>query len=177
MKSIMAVIALAIGLLLAANVSSNTIYTWTDKNGVQRFSNEHPPQGVENFKQFESQAMPPDASGADNKRRPSYDQMVRQATQAARQQELKWKAEAAARAAKEKRLAEQRRQAKIQAKRNQLLKQIDAIKKRALSPTFPLGMKQAQIDKIRKQIAELEKNPDTGASPRQDKAAESNSGY
>jgi Domain of unknown function (DUF4124) len=177
MKSIMAAVALAIGLLLAANVSSNTIYTWTDKNGVQRFSNDPPPKGVENFQQFETQAMPPDTSGADNKRRPSYDQMVQRASQAARQQELQGKAEAAARAAKEKRLAEKRRQAKIQSERNRLLKQIDAIKNRAVSPTFPMGMKKAQIDKIRKQIAELEKNPDTGASPRQDNAAESKSGY
>ena len=173
----MAAIALAIGLLLAANVSSSTIYTWTDKNGVQQFSNAPPPKGVENFKQFESQAMPADASGADNKRRPSYDQMVQRASQAARQQELQWKVEAAARAAKEKRLAEQRRQAKIQAERKRLLQQIEAIKNRAVSPTFPMGMKQAQIEKIRKQIAELENNPDTGDSPRQDKAAESKSGY
>jgi cell division septum initiation protein DivIVA len=167
MKAMMMMLALAIGLLLAANVSSDTIYTWTDESGVQRFSSDSPPEGVDNYQQIESEAVPPDRTKGGDRRRPSYDRMVQQASQEARQLEQQRKAEAAARAAEEKRIAKERRQAKIQAERSRLLQQIEAIKNRAVSPTYPLGMKQAQIDKIRKQIDALEKNPDTVASPRQ----------
>lgn len=177
MKATMMMLALALGLLLAANVSSDTIYTWTDASGVQRFSSDPPPEGVENYQQIESRTLPPAGTEAGDRRRPSYDRMVQQALQEARQLEQQRKAEAAARAAEEKRIAEERRQAKIQAERSRLLQQIEAIKNRAVSPTYPLGMKQAQIDKIRKQIDALEKNPNDTASPQQKKAAESRSGY
>jgi hypothetical protein len=177
MKAIMVVVALATGLLLAANSSSKTIYSWTDENGVQRFSDHSPPEGVANFKQFESPSIPPDSPEATDERRPSYDQMVRRASQNAQRMEQQRKAEAAARAAEEKRLAEKRRQAKIKAERNRLLQQIEAIRNRALSPTFPQGMKEAQIDKIQKQIDALENKPTAGAAPNKGKADESKSGY
>jgi hypothetical protein len=179
MKAMMMMLALAIGLLLAANVSSDTIYTWTDANGVQRFSSDPPPEGVGNYQQIESEDVPADSTDASDRRRPSYDRMVQQALQEARQLEQQRNAEAAARAAEEKRIAEERRQAKIQAERSRLLQQIEAIKIRAVSPTYPPGMKQAQIDKIMKQIDTLEKSPNAVASPqqKQEKAAESKSGY
>ena len=173
---ILLALALAIGLLLAPIVSADSIYTWTDENGVQRFSND-PPSGVENYQRIESQGIRPDSPEADDKRRSSYDQMVQQALHDTQQMEQQGKAEEAARAAEEKRLAEQRRQAEIQSERNRLLQQIEAIKNRAVSPTFPMGMKQAQIDKIQKQIDALEKKPDTGPTPKKENTADSKSGY
>lgn len=175
MKAII-VLALAMGLLSASNAASDTIYTWTDANGIQRFSNT-PPEGVEKYQQIESQTVRPDSPEASDQRRSSYDQMVQKATQEYRQLDQERRAKEAARAAKEKRLAEERRQAKIEAERSRLLEQIEAIKNRAVSPTYPLGMKQAQIDKIQQQIDALEKNPDADASPEKEKAAESKSGY
>jgi hypothetical protein len=176
MKAIMVVVVgLAMGLLLAANSSSKTIYSWTDKDGVQRFSDHYPTENVENFKQFESQTIPSNSPGASDERRPSYDQMVRRASQDARRMEQQRKAEAAARAAEKKRLAEERRQAKIKAERSRLLQQIEAIKNRALSPTFPQGMKDAQIKKIQKRIDALENNPGADAPANNEKATESES--
>jgi cell division septum initiation protein DivIVA len=179
MKAIMVAVALlAVGLLLGATASSDTVYRWTDEKGVQRFSNEPPPEGVENFQKFQSQPTQPDGSGAGDSRRPSYDQMVQKASQSADHMEQQRKAQAAARAAEQKRLAEERRQAKIQAERSRLLQRIEAIKIRAVSPTFPMGMKQAQIDKIKKQIDALGNNkPDAAAASQQGKTAESPSGY
>jgi hypothetical protein len=175
MKAII-VLALAMGLLSASNATSDTIYTWTDAKGIQRFSNT-PPQGVENYKQIESQAVRPDSPEASDQRRSSYDQMVQHATEEYRQLDQQRRAKEAARIAKEKRLAEKRRQAKIESERRRLLEQIEAIKNRAVSPTYPQGMKQAQIDKIQKQIDALENNPDADASPKKEKSAESKSGY
>jgi hypothetical protein len=169
-------LTLAMALLLVGNVSSDAVYTWTDENGIQRFSNDPPPE-VENYQRLESRPIRPDSPEAEDKRRSSYDQMVQKALQETRQMEQQRRAEEAARAAEEKRLAEERRRAEIQAERNRLLQQIEAIKNRAVSPTYPMGMKQAQIDKIQKQIDALEKKPDTGGSPKQEKSSGSRNGY
>lgn len=175
MKAVIALV-LAIGLFSALNATSDTIYTWKDENGIQRFSND-PPENILNYQRIESPDVRPDSPDAGEKRRSSYDRMVQQAVQDSQRLEQERKAEEASREAEEKRLAEERRQAEIEAERNRLLKQIDAIKGRAVSPTYPLGMKQAQIDKIQKQIDALDKPADDGASPKQEEAAESNSGY
>jgi hypothetical protein len=176
MKAVIALV-LAIGLLCASNATSaDTIYTWTDENGVQRFSND-PPENIVNYQRIESRDVRPDSPDAGDNRRSSYDQMVQQAVQESQHLEQERKAEEAAREAEEKRLAKEHRQAEINAERNRLLKQIEAIKGRAVSPTYPMGMKQAQIDKIQKQIDALDKTADTGTSPKQEEPAESNSGY
>jgi hypothetical protein len=170
-------LAMAIGLFWAATAVSGTIYTWTDSDGVQRFSNS-PPAGVEDYQRIDdSQPVRPAGGDADNKRRTSYDTMVERALQETRRKKQERKAQEAARIAKEKRLAQERRQAENKVERARLLKQIEAIKNRAVSPTYPMGMKQGQIDKIQKEIDALDKAPDDAASPKQEKPAESGSGY
>ena len=41
-----------------------------------------------------------------------------------------------------------------------LEQEIQAIKNRAVSPTYSPGMKKSQIDKLKEEIERLEKNPD-----------------
>ena len=176
MKTIM-VLSMAAGLLLAATVSADTIYRWTDEQGVQRFSNAPPPEGIENFQTFESQASAAQSPKAADERRSSYDQMVKQASDEARQLERQREADAAARAEEKKRQAEARRKEKIQAQRSLLEQQIESINKRALGPTYTQGMKKAQIDKIKKKIEMLESNPNAGDTRQQEAASESKSGY
>jgi hypothetical protein len=174
MKTIM-VLSITLSLLLVATVSADTIYGWTDKQGVQRFSNDPPPEGVENFEKFDSQPSPSQYQGNANERRSSFDRMVQKASVETQQLEHQREAEAAAQAAEKKRIAEAQRKEKIQSERNRLDQQIEAINKRALGPTYTQGMKQAQIGRIKKQIDALENNPDT---PQQQQApSESNSGY
>ena len=173
MKTIM-VLVLAIGVFSATNATSGTVYTWTDANGVQRFSND-PPDNVENYQRIESEDVRPDSPQSSDKRRSGYDRMVDQAVQESRRLEQERKAKEAAQAEEEKRLAEEHRQEKIKAERSRLLEQIEAIKNRAVSPTYPLGMKQAQINKIMKQIDALEEKPDSDASPTPAETTESKS--
>lgn len=175
MKAVI-MLALAIGLLSAANASSDTIYTWTDANGVQQFSND-PPKNVENYQQIETQDIRPDSPAAGNNRRSGYDRMVQRATQEARQLEAQRRAKEAAQAAEEKRLAEKRHQEEIAPEHNRLLEQLEAVKNRAVSPTFSPGMKQARIKEIQAQIDALEKKPDADAAPKQEETSESKSGY
>jgi hypothetical protein len=176
MKTIM-VLSITLSLLLVATVSADTIYGWTDEQGVQRFSNDPPPEGIENFEKFDSQTPPSQYEKDAHERRSSYDQMVQKASVEKQQLEHQREAEAAAQAAEKKRIAEAQRKEKIQSERNRLDQQIEAINKRALGPTYTQGMKQAQIDRIKKQIDALENNPDTPKAQQQQAPSESNSGY
>ena len=136
---------------------AETIYSWTDENGVTRFSNGSPPENVKAYKVIET--SPADSSGfeSDNKRRSSYDQMIDRAVEDGKASEEKRKKEEADKAAEKVRALETQKEANRQAERKQLEAQIEAIKKRAVSPTFPNGMKQAQIDALKKKIEAVEK--------------------
>ena len=162
MKAILGMI-LAMGLLLSPAVQADTIYSWTDDQGVQRFSNEPPTEGVE-YKTFQSQSTQAQTQPSENQRRPSYDEMVQKASEQSRQLEQQRKAEAAERAREAKRQAEAQRKEKIRARRRQLEDRIKSIKNRALGPHFTQGMKEAQIEEIKKQIEALE-NDSAPAKP------------
>jgi molecular chaperone GrpE (heat shock protein) len=157
MKNIICLI-LAIGFFCAAPALSDTIYSWTDEQGVLRFSNDPPPENVKQFDRLESQPSSATPSDSDTQRRSSYDQMVRHSKQEARQIEQQRRQEARDKAEAMRRQAEARRKAETAAARRRLEEQIEAIKKRAVSPTYSQGMKQSQIDRLRKQIEQLEKN-------------------
>lgn len=148
---------LVVSLVLPLTIGSETIYTWKDKDGVMRFSNGSPPEDVKEYKIVESAPPSSNALEPDDKHRSSYDQMVEQASKEADASQEKRKKEAAENAAERERVLEEQRNARIKAEREQLEAQIEAIKRRAVSPTFPNGMKQAQIDALNKKIEALEK--------------------
>jgi hypothetical protein len=138
-------------------VGAETIYTWKDKDGVLRFSNEPPPEHIEEYQITESAGTGSQSNEQSNQRRSSYDTMVRRATIDADASREKREKEAAAKAAEKKRIAEEKEQARIAAERKRLEEQINAIKNRAVSPTYPYGMKQAQIEALKKEIEKLNK--------------------
>ena len=146
-------------LVLPLTIGADTIYTWTDENGVTRFSNESPPENIKTFKVIESAPAPAPSSESDpgNKRRSSYDQMIERVVGESKAAEEKRKQDAAQKEAEKKRELEAQKEANRSAQRKQLEAQIEAIKKRAVSPTFPNGMKQAQIDALKKKIEAVEK--------------------
>ena len=148
-------------LVLPFTIGADTIYTWTDENGVTRFSNESPPENIKTFKVIESVPSPAPAPSSEsdpgNKRRSSYDQMIERVVGESKAAEEKRIQDAAQKEAEKKRELEAQREANRSAQRKQLEAQIEAIKKRAVSPTFPNGMKQAQIDALKKKIEAVEK--------------------
>lgn len=137
---------------------AETIYTWTDSNGVQRYSNQQPPEGITDYKKIESSAPSSVDPNANEKNRKSYDHMIEEVRQESQQRELKRRQEDAERAKIEKQKAEADKKARIQAKREILEKKIKDLENRALSPTYSAGMRQAQIDEIRNQIEKLEES-------------------
>lgn len=145
---------------ISAPAIAGTIYSWTGPDGRQHFSDKPPPDTISDYKVLETV---PDASGPQppsEKRRSSFDQMVEKAGHEAKQMEQQRRKAAEARAAEQKREAEARRKARIEPERQRIQKAIQALENRALSPTFSMGMKNAQIEALRKELKKLEESTD-----------------
>jgi hypothetical protein len=141
-------------------INAQTIYTWTDSDGTQRFSDVAPPEGTENVKTITPQeTTTPDASNHTTDR-PAYDQMVDRAKYDAEQMRLQREQEDAERARKKEQTAKAQLQARINAERQKLLDEIDAISARGLSPTFSQGMKNNLINQVQEKITQLESAPE-----------------
>ena len=146
----------ALFFLFGNTVIADTIYTWTDADGVKRYSNSKPPEDVENVQTI--QEIQYDQRG-DDQRRQEYDRMVEDANQRA-DRHFKEQAEQKAQNAK----AERRQQLEAQAQqieetRSQLQKAIDDLEGRALSRTFSNGQKEYLIKQVEEKIGQLESNP------------------
>ncbi|RJQ66507.1 MAG: DUF4124 domain-containing protein [Desulfobacteraceae bacterium] len=160
---------LSVVLSLAATIaSSETLYKWIDGQGVQRFSNQPPPSDVEAYETFESAPEPSSDSG----QREEFKHMLQKVEQENRQNEAQARQEASQRANEKKRKAEAERRFRIQAERQDLERQIEAIEKRALGPNFTQGMRQAQIEQIKLKIEALEESGKTGTVPKNSQGAE-----
>jgi molecular chaperone DnaK (HSP70) len=149
---------------------ADKIYSWKDANGITRFSNEPPPEGVTDFKVTSSGATEASGPASGAQRRSSYDEMVEKASKEADQSIEARQAKEAAEAAEKKRLAEQKRQERIQAEKERIKKQIEAVKKHAVSPTQPYGMKKAQIEALTKELEKLDQSAASSADNKSEKA-------
>lgn len=139
--------------LFGSTVSANTIYTWTDADGVKRYSNSQPPEDAVNVQTIEEIQYDQDN---DNQRRQEYDRMVEDASQSAdrhfEEQAEKEKRQAEARQQREQEMKNQQ----IEKARAELLKEIDDLQKRGYSATFTQGMKENLIKAVQEKIDQLE---------------------
>ncbi|MFO7713098.1 DUF4124 domain-containing protein [Desulfosarcina sp.] len=143
--------------LLGNAVVAETIYTWTDADGVRRFSNSQPPEGVAVVETIEG--IQGDTGGADQNRQ-AYDRMVEEASQNA-DRHFEQQAEAKAQAAEAERARQMEAQdRRIEAERDKLQAEINAIDGRGLSTTFSAGMKENLIQQVQEKLDLLENNPD-----------------
>jgi hypothetical protein len=144
----------AVCVLLFGHVAAaDTIFTWTDADGVKRYSNSQPPDAAENVQSIEE--IPYD-QGADNRNRETYDRMVEDAGKSADQHFQRQAQEKAREAAAEQQARQNAETERIAAERARLQQEIEAIQGRALGPTFTQGMKDNQIQQIQDQIDRLE---------------------
>jgi DNA topoisomerase VI subunit B len=153
------IIILAVFSLMAFNnVSAGAIYTWTDADGVKRYSNSQPPEDAENVQTIEE--VPYDGSGADQHRQ-EFDRMVKDASREA-DRHFKQQAQEKARQAEAKQRQQQAEKAQqIAAEKARLLKEIEAIQQRAFSPTFTKGMQDNLIREVQEKIDRLESGAGT----------------
>lgn len=152
MKPIILLIIIAMS-FSASIASAEEIYSWKDKDGNLKFSNTPPPEGITDYQIMESAPDVPDDQNPADKRRTSYDRMVEKASKEADEAIDNRKREAAI---QKKKADEEQRRAKLEAERKNLEQQIQAIRNRAISPTYPPGMKQSQIEALEKKIEKLE---------------------
>jgi hypothetical protein len=95
MKKVMVLIIVAL-FWLPAFLGAETIYTWKDKDGVLRFSNEPPPEHIKEYETAVSADTGSPGDAQSNQRRSSYDEMVDRVSKDADASREKRKQEAAA---------------------------------------------------------------------------------
>jgi hypothetical protein len=149
-----AIIGFAVWILLPGDIAqAETIYTWTDADGVKRYSNSQPPEDARHVRTIEEI---PYNQGNEDRNQQAFDQMVdeagREADEHFKEQAEKKANDAVLEQAQRKQVQSER----IAAQRAELQKKIDAIQGRALGPTFTQGMKDNQIKQIQDQIDNLE---------------------
>jgi hypothetical protein len=134
---------------------ADTVFTWTDDKGIKHFSDTPPPETSVQTLSIEprSSALPPPEQAP---RRSTYDQMVEESRREADQMERKRKLEAEKLAAQKELERRSLLNAKIQTEKRRLADQIQQLRQRALSPTYPEGMRSAQIKAIEDQLKTLE---------------------
>ncbi|MGB5159322.1 DUF4124 domain-containing protein [Desulfobacterium sp. N47] len=153
--------------------AEETIYSWKDKNGIDHFGNQPPPEDVQHFK--ETKVIPDGSTSGEptDTLRPEYNEMVENAAAELQQNEIETKQKEIERAIQEKQKAEDDKKAKIDAKRKELQDQIEYLKKHPFgrnivnnpnlgnesrkSRGFNMAARNAQIADIQKQIDELDK--------------------
>ena len=133
--------------------AGDKIYQWVDENGVKHYSDVPPETGRE-VTVREGAGRNRDDYDADDRRK-NFDRMVEQLNKEMEISEAQRKRELKAIREKEHLEAEKKRQAELEKKRSKILKEIEMLEKRAMSPTFTEGMRKAQIDKLKKQLQEL----------------------
>lgn len=144
--------------LLADAVIAGTIYTWTDADGVRRYSNSQPPEDARNVQTINE--LHNDQAGGDQVRQEEYDRMVEDAGQRADQQfeEAAEKKAQEAAAEKQQQLDEQAQ--RVDKERARLQKEIADLEGRALGPTFSAGMRANLIKQVQEKINRLESDPE-----------------
>ena len=154
MNRTIVLILLVLSLMLVNVVLAGTIYTWTDADGVKRYSNTEPPEGAKNVKTIEEVQTSKDSS---DQIRQNYDRMVEEASQDADRQ-FQEQAEKKAREAEAEQKRKLEKQAQqIEQEREKLQQEIEAIQHRGLSPTFSAGQKEYLIKQIQDKIDQLNK--------------------
>jgi membrane-bound lytic murein transglycosylase len=156
-----AIILLSLLSLNIGRLHADTLYSWTDADGVRRYSNATPPQGAKDVKIIETETSPQDSTPTADATHQRYEQMVDKARSESRQLEKDRQAEEAARAAEKRRRQKTERKRRIDNERRKLQAEIDAVKARGLSRTFSQGMKDNLIRKIKERLDSLEKDPET----------------
>lgn len=150
--------ALLIAICFAAQgICGDKIYTWTDENGIKQYSDQ-PPENIDDYDTFEPRTSQGEPSGNQpgNEVRSTYKKMIQEVERENLQADQQKAEEARQKKLREKERADAARKEKIQAERDLLQKQIDALNARALSPTFTQGMRDNLIKKLKEQMDALE---------------------
>ena len=142
-------------LLLAGHVASaGTIYTWTDADGVRRYSNAQPPEGVENVRTLDEVEY--EGGAEDDSRRREFERMVEEASEEADRHFDQQARQKARQDAQRKQSEKQARNQLTAEEKARLMNEIEALQNRALGPNFTQGMRENLIRQLREKLDQLE---------------------
>ena len=148
------IFTITIGLLfLGAPAVAGTIYTWTDADGVQRYSNTQPPEDATNVRTIDE--VDEDAVGAD-RRRDEFDRMVEEANEEAERHFDQQARKKARQAEQRKQQQKEARDQQISEEKARLTKEIEMLQNRALSPNFTQGMRDNLIRQLQERIDRMD---------------------
>ena len=141
-------------LFLCPPVWADDVYIWTDGAGVKHYSNEQPPEAVKDYQVVKGGITSSEPS--EQQARQEYDQMMQQIRVENRRADQERRSRDALRKKALQQEEQTREQTRIKAERDRLQGKIDALNRRALSPTFSQGMRQAQIETIKEEMKRLD---------------------
>ena len=143
-------------LLAGGSLAADTIYTWTNAQGVRHFSNTRPPDDVEKVETIEGVRLTP---GDDTQARQAFERMAQEAGEEADRfyKEQEQQRAQAAEARQQQQAAQDSE--RIAAERARLQQEIAALEGRGLSRTFSAGMRENLIQQLQEQIDRLPKEP------------------
>ena len=146
--------ALAV-LLVTGMIHAETVYYWTDENGVRHFSNTGAPAEIDEVGTKAGQVSPPNPQ-----------EQVEQVEQEAAGQQEEALSEAPTPASSPPSVREQAEQAqrdrvsrRAEEERQRLQDEISQIEQRSLSRTFTEGMRATQLQPLKEQLALLDADP------------------
>lgn len=149
----MGLIGWMLSFMLVGVTMAGTIYTWTDADGVKRYSNAQPPEGTGNVRTIDEVQSSQDNS---SQIRQEYDRMVDEASQKA-DRHFKEQAERKAKARDaEKEQKKDQYDQQLLHQRQKLLQEIDALRNRGLSATFSAGQREYLIEQLQEKIDQID---------------------
>ena len=140
-------------LIFGSPALAGTIYTWTDANGVKRYSNQQPPEDADNVQTMDEVEY--DSTGADSNRQ-EFDRMVEKASEEADRQIEAQDRKKEQQAKQQNRLQQEAHARQVAEEKARLMNEIEALRNRALGPTFTQGMRDNLIQQIREKIDRLD---------------------
>ena len=149
-------ITLTAGLMIFGNAATaGTIYTWTDADGVKRYSNSQPPEGVDNVQTIDEVEYDP--TGEEDRRR-EFNRMAEQAGEEADEHFDNQARKKARQDAQRIRLKKEAKSRQTDEEKARLRKAIGALENRALGPNFTKGMRDNLIRPLQNKLDKLEKD-------------------
>ena len=153
-------IAIIFVFLQLPDLYAGTIYSWTDKNGIKKYSNTAPEEDVEHLEVIEEMPLSETSNTDIEVDEEGLGQADRELEVDNRISELKTEQQQIKNEEKKNKIADGPLNEKIQAEKIRLLEKIDHIEKLAVGRSLSLARKNAMIKQFRDKLDLLEKSPE-----------------
>lgn len=153
---------IVICLIFAGGVGADSVYSWTDENGVRVFSDTPPDASVKDL--TETEKIETDEA-KEQQSKENYNRMVKQANQQSEEEFEAVQEKNARIKAEQQENKDHALKQKIDAEMQRLEAEIVKIQSRGLGPNFTQGMKDNLTNQVQEKMAELSASPEAYFNP------------